>query len=198
MKVEILERATNAFKNLCQIAVFLGIIIVLSLLVFSQHERELFRGFADQLGIESLGAAGVEVKFKELKNETLKLVNAKVEEQKPIPQDTAPPPDLSKVLSLVHETGSFWVYLGPFKNGAFSAHPNFAIKGPPQEGTVIVATTDTYKRGREPYEIKKGDWKLGEIKGVVKEGQSIRVLRVSEIDGDEQGVNLWTQAVPAN
>ena len=104
MNVEILERATNAFKNLCQIVVFLGIIIILSLLVFSQHERELFRGFVDELGVESLGAAGVEVKFKELKNETLKLVNAKVEEQKPIPQDTAPPSDLSKVLTLVDET----------------------------------------------------------------------------------------------
>jgi hypothetical protein len=43
--------------------------------------------------------------------------------------------------------------------------------------------------------MKKGDWHLGEIKGVVKEGQSVKVQQVVEVEGDEKGVNLWAQAV---
>jgi hypothetical protein len=198
MNMDIFEKSTSALKNLCQIVLFIGVITVLLLLVFSEYERGQFRKLVDQLGLESVAAAGLEVKFKELQKEALKLVNAQVApEQKPVPQDTVPTSGVSKVLSLVDETGSFWVYLGPFKSGAFTSRPNFEIKTRPQEGSIIVAATDTYKRAREPYEIKKGDWKLGEIKGVVKEGQSVKVLRVSEIEGDEQGVNLWAQAISA-
>ena len=100
------------------------------------------------------------------------------------------------MLDLIGEDSPSSVYLGPFRNGSFLTKPNFETKSIPSSGSEIKASTDTFMRSQKPYKLGS-DWRLGDIKGVVKEGKTVRVTQTSEIEGDNGSVNLWAEVVPA-
>ena len=106
------------------------------------------------------------------------------------PKDQTPPLSLSPALQLINEPGSFWVYVGQFQNGRFIRSPNFNVTQIPKADDELAATADTYKRDALP--VPQGqDWRLGQIVGVVKEGQHVKVRKVEVIEGG----NVWAQAV---
>lgn len=91
------------------------------------------------------------------------------------------------------------MYIGPFGDGKYLTKPNFDVTTEPAPGTEIKAIRPyvTLSNAREPYELQKGDWRLGEIMGVVKVGEIVKVIRVLHIKGENNSVNLWAQVSQA-
>ena len=82
------------------------------------------------------------------------------------------------------------MYVGQFQNGRFIRSPNFNVTQIPKADDELAATADTYERDALP--VPQGqDWRLGQIVGVVKEGQHVKVRKVEVIEGG----NVWAQAV---
>ena len=118
----------------------------------------------------------------------------------PNPQDGAPNSTIAKALISIDEPGSSWVYIGQYRNGKYLRHPNFESPGVPNVGDELSAWTDTYRRDGLPVKMGPNNWKLGEIVGVVKVGQKVRVKRVERIEDDNYwlqvtSVATWSQAL---
>ena len=95
---------------------------------------------------------------------------------------------------VINEPGSFWVYVGQLQNNQFLHPPNFSRPrlAPPNAGDVLTAVIDTYKRSDPPVQID-GDWKLGQIIGVIPKTKQIRVEKVQTVEGG----NIWVRAANA-
>ena len=106
-----------------------------------------------------------------------------------IPQDVPPNTTIASALSSLEVPGSFWVYLGQYQNGHYLRHPNFETQGIPNMNDELKTWTDTYKRSALPVKTGPDNWKLGEIVGVIKEGQRVRVHKVDKIEDE----NYWLQ-----
>ena len=189
------EEVTNGIKNVLQM-LFLGLVLVA---LFSQH-IQMWMGSKVALlarsGVESIKIGELELKLRQAEQAIKTLANnpqvtpPTTAPKQEGPKDQTPPPSLSPALQLINEPGSFWVYVGQFQNGRFIRSPNFNVTQIPKADDELAATADTYKRDALP--VPQGqDWRLGQIVGVVKEGQHVKVRRVEVIEGG----NVWAQAV---
>jgi hypothetical protein len=79
-----------------------------------------------------------------------------------------------------------WVYVGQIVNGKLT-NSHFRITELPQPGDMITARDAVYKRKDLPIELKNGKWKLGDIRGVVTDNESVKVNATKEI----QDNNFW-------
>lgn len=80
----------------------------------------------------------------------------------------------------LNQNNQNWVYLGQIVNGQLT-NSHFQLKKLPRAGDVIKANDAVYKRKSLPEELKNGYWKLGEIRGVVADSESVMVTDVKEI-----------------
>jgi hypothetical protein len=80
-----------------------------------------------------------------------------------------------------------WVYIGQKVNGILATH--FNITTVPHKDDTVQAKDAVYKRKSVPIESKNGDWTLGEVKGVVRDGESVTILEVREIKDQ----NFWAK-----
>ena len=175
--------------------------------VFSSAARNHVAKMAKEANVKSIGEKGIE--FGTLEEKTLQLVqeNAQLrQKQNPVPvnQDVRPDPAAAAVLTALQQVNpqttreeGFWVYVGEYneQKHAFRNSPNFELNAPPKGGATITATSDVYKRDRQPYKDANGNWLLGRIVGVVPKGKSVNVLETAKIEGENQyDFNSWVRA----
>ena len=86
---------------------------------------------------------------------------------------------------------SSWVYLGDHKDGKWLIK-NFDLSGQPQAKDSLHAMTPVYKRDDKPVQVG-GDWKLGNVQGVLDTGNSVKVKNVLAIAGDAGTAHWWAQ-----
>jgi hypothetical protein len=201
---ESFEKITSGGKNTIEILfVFLAVG-----LIFSSGMQSCVGKKLDTLakhGVSSIKYGELEIKLRETEqklNATQQALQtvanspvnpaASPNTPKTLPQDATPAPGIAPALQFIPEQGAFWVYVGQYQNGHFLKRPNFNVTAPPTTGQELVAWTDTYRRNDKP--VQRGsEWFLGKITGVVKEGESLKVLTVDTI---EVG-NIWVSAIGA-
>ena len=198
MRCKEFEETTNGIKNILQILFLLLVVVAL----FNQHIQAWMGAKVALLarsGVESIKIGELELKLRQAEQAIKTLANnpqASPPTTSPKlegPRDQTPLPSLAPALQLINEPGSFWVYVGQFQNGRFIRPPNFNVPQIPKVDDDLVATTDTYKRDALPVPTGQ-NWRLGQIVGVVKEGQHVKIRRVQVI---EDG-NVWVLGVLPN
>ena len=113
--------------------------------------------------------------------------SARTDTKKPqdIEVDAASIPATNYLDTALNKKGTrYWIYIGQFANGKWLTK-NFS--GPKAER--LIALTDTYKRETAPLEISPGNWKLGKIIGLVKETETVNLVRIDTIKDN----NCWAQ-----
>ena len=175
--------------------------------LFSSAARKHVATMAEEANVKSIGEKGIE--FGTLEKKTLQLIQENTQlrqKQNPVPlnQDLKPDPAAAAVLTALQQVNpqpareeGFWVYVGEYneQKHAFRSSPNFDLNVPPQVGATITATSDVYKRDRQPYKDANGNWQLGRIVGVVPKGKSVNVLETAKIEGENQyDYNSWVRA----
>ena len=205
MSVENFEKLASGIKDALEAALIVCVVGFLLILVFSKGaQHAVFKGFAtlSASGVKSFKIGELEVELKEAKEAAtvakqaaITIANnppaAPANQPRSTPQDKAPSPNLAPALEAVSTSGSFWIYLGQIQNGKFLHAPNFSTGSEliPKEGESLVATTDTYQRNAAPVPDGK-EWRLGNIIGVVREGQRVIVRQVLAVP---EG-NIWLHA----
>jgi hypothetical protein len=86
----------------------------------------------------------------------------------------------------INQNNKNWVYLGQKINNKLT-NTHFKIKDIPQPGDAITALDAVYKRKDLPIELANGNWKLGDIRGVVADNESVEVIKIQVI----QDQNYW-------
>lgn len=205
MTSENFEKTTSGIKNCFQLAVIAGVLIFVLVVSWSLSARQWAGKLLDDMGIESGELAGLKINrklaqgYKDLlgENQNLKLQIAGLTtpKEKVQPRDAPAPIRQTAILSKIDEEGSSWVYLGPIREGRF-LNANFDLKARPDQGEIIAASTDVFKRARKPYQVANDEWRLGEIKGVVEKGEKVKVIQIADVEGDDKSVNLWAEVRP--
>jgi hypothetical protein len=99
------------------------------------------------------------------------------------PIDKTVPSNLVSVAEFVDSVDKdnmTWVYIGQMLNGKLiNNHFNVSVLS--KEGDIITAKDAVYKRKDYPIELKTDDWRLGEIKGVVKTGAPVKIVTIKQI-----------------
>lgn len=171
---------TDAIKNIATLIFYLLVILFFTFSVWPRIE-----GFE----IKKVSVAGVELGPKEKAAfKTIEAIPTNISQQGKetgkIPLKVIEAAKLIDVtLSLNNEN---WVYIGQLINGKLT-NCHFKINEIPQQGETIIANDAVYKRKDFPVELKTGDWKLGSIRGVVNNGDSVRIIQIKEI----QDKNYW-------
>jgi len=177
------ESVTNTLKN---------ILFILGSLIFILLIVRLLPQLIPQIKtakIESIEIAGLKLR---LYNELNVPERTKGEEEiKEIPK-------LIKIAAeIIDYEGTFWVYLGattPRGNKENWLTKYFDITKVPESGDVIEAITDVFKRAEEP-KIKEGAWTKGEIQGLVKRGQKVKIIDTAEIPGTRNRSLWWAKVL---
>ena len=192
MEYKEFEEATNAGKNVLQILFLVFVLIALFNDTVQKWIGNRVAGLA-RSGVESIKIGELELKLKDAQNEVKKLVNNPTSGASPSviprqegPKDQPASPAITPALQVLNEPGSFWAYIGQVQNGRYIRHPNFSVTDIPTGDSTIVAWTDTYKRDALPKLVGQ-DWQLGQIIGVVKQGQQFHLRQVETI----QDGNVW-------
>jgi hypothetical protein len=136
--------------------------------------------------IESINIAGITVKLYDQLN-----IPSRIEGKEEI--EVIPP--IKTAAEYINYEGVFWVYLGattPRGNKTNWVTKNFNISTVPQKGDIIEAISDVLKRAREP-KIVRGKWTKGEIRGLVKRGQKVKVIEVVDIPGTKNRSLWWAK-----
>lgn len=90
-------------------------------------------------------------------------------------------------------TSEFWVYCGAIsKDGWLTKY--FDITDVPKKDDEITAVADCYKRTSEP-RYASGDWVLGDVVGILRQGARIRVLSAIRIPGTISRALWWVKAI---
>ncbi len=202
---ESFEKWMSGIKDALEIVlVFCGIGFLLTLIFSSTVQHQIGKGLASlsAVGITSIEVGQLKIELKEQKAATAEARQAAIDianhppklsssELRQNPQDGAPTPNLAPALQIVTSPGNFWVYLGQFQAGQFLATPNFetANSSIPKAGDRLKALTDTYERDAVP-KLEGSKWKLGNIIGVVREGQYVFVRETVSVEGG----NIWLHA----
>jgi hypothetical protein len=205
MSVEAFEKLASGIKDALEAALIVFVAGFLLLLVFSAGvQHAVAKGFASlsASGVKSFKIGELEVELQEAKQATTEAKQAAItiannppaapaSQPRPTPQDKAPTPNLAPALEAVSTAGSFWIYLGQIQAGKFLHPPNLTTGSDliPKEGESLIAATDTYQRAAAP--VPDGlQWRLGNIVGVVREGQRVIVRQVLTVP---EG-NIWLRA----
>jgi len=169
------ESLTNGIKNLALIVAGIALIIFLwpSINAVIKGEKE----------IESIEALGVGVTLTEAVNKAAK--------QKGTSDENVPEP-IVQAVEKIEVGGALWSFVGTYKNGY--SNPNFLISAVPAPNDEIEARTDIYRRAREPKFTITG-WKMGEVEGIIKTGQVLRVKEIERIDALGGGYQDWVKGV---
>jgi hypothetical protein len=191
---ESFEKWSSGGKNCLQGIFF---IIVLVAIFSSRAQAWLGREFAflSSAGVESVKIGELEFKLRQAREAALTIANnppaAPSDQPRQAPQDKPPTPNLAPALETISTPGMFWVYLGQYQQGRFLHQPNFTLSSGalPKPTETLSANTDTYERDALPVQVGT-EWRLGNIVGVVRQGQSILVRQVNVI----QGGNVWIHA----
>jgi hypothetical protein len=192
------DKITSGIKNSLQIF----IVLLLFGFIFSSAMQNWLSRRLDWLathGVTSLKYGELEIKLQKTEQKLAitqqalqTVVNnpvapaANPATPKPVPQDAAPASSVAPALSLIPQEGAFWAYVGQFQDGHFIRKPNFNVTVPPSIGQYLKASTDTYQRNDKPTQ-RGGEWFLGKITGVIKEGEQVRVRGIETVEGG----NIW-------
>jgi len=172
------ESITNILKNIFFICASL-IIVILMIMLFPRLKSQI-----RSATIESLEIAGIKLRLYNELNipERLKGAEEIEEISKPVKVGA----------EFINYEGIFWVYLGattPRGNKENWLTKYFNIATVPKSGDIIEAIADVFKRAEKP-KIKEGTWTKGEIQGLIKRGQKVKVIDIAEIPGT-QNRSLW-------
>lgn len=109
--------------------------------------------------------------------------------------DVLPP---QTVLDQLHPdqklTKSSWVYLGLNKDGKW-LQKNFDVSGQPQTNGSLQAAVDVYRRDDKPRQSGV-DWELGNVQGVLKQGDTVKIIDTEKIPGDAGVTHWWANIQP--
>jgi hypothetical protein len=95
---------------------------------------------------------------------------------------------IKKALAAIADTSNqFWVFVGTTQRGSRApvSQTYFSVQMVPDSGMTIVSTGDVYKRDERPRQIG-GEWRKGNVVGVVNAGDSVTILK---IDSGPRGNN---------
>lgn len=174
-RFEKLESLTNALKN---VAVLIGSV---ALIVFLWPSIKAV--VSEERSIESFGAFGVEVSLTEAVN--------KAAPQEGISDEPVPEP-VARAAEKIEVGGQLWSFVGTFRDGYIK--PNFDVDDVPETGDSIVAVRDIYRRAREPKFTVTG-WKMGEIEGLIKSGQTLKVTTIERVPAAGGGFQDWVRGL---
>jgi hypothetical protein len=181
MDPERLEKTTSAIKNIAQLLVFFCASLALILLATSKNFRTEVSNITDDLHITAVKVGPFEIARALANNPPPQTAAATA----PV-KDATPPSVVANVLGNSTDTNSFWVYLGEVENNQFVPPQNFEISQPPQQGSIITASTDTYMRSTAPqWDKEKNEWEYGKIIAVLRRGQQIKVTEIKSIQDEE-------------
>ncbi len=90
-------------------------------------------------------------------------------------------------------TAPFWVYLGA-RRGDMWITSLFDFREIPAPGAIIQSTSDVFRRQRAP-EFSDGQWTKGEIVGVLKAGEAVKVVQIEHIPGTDMRELWWAEVV---
>lgn len=173
-----LKESTEAFKN---------IFVILLYIVFTIFFFDSIFPKIKTWEPKKISFYGVEYGPKEKESQKMldaSNVNVKKPKDSSVKQNLI---DAAKLVDTTINLGSRnWVYLGQMVNGILT-FDHFGLKNLPIIGEQITAQDAVYKRKDLPIQLKNSDWKLGDIKGVVKGGESVKVLAVQKIEDE----NYW-------
>jgi hypothetical protein len=198
--IEKLKGVFEVGRSALQALLYLIVLVVALVMVFSASARGRIAVAVTDMaaaGVESVKFAGTELKLRERVKEREQALVACVNNPPPAPQlakkianDVQPSAMASSALQLIAPPPTFWTYVGQYQNGTYLGKPNYDTNKVPREGEPLVARTATYKRANQPQNAGNDEWKLGQIIGVVKEGQQITVQAVETVEGG----NVWVRA----
>ena len=168
------KEMTEALKNFATLILY---IIVIFFFAFAIWPR------IKDFEIKKVSLAGVELGPKE--KQAIQTIDSLSTNLNHHATDTAKIPfKFVAAAKLIDTTFNFhdrsWVYLGQKVNGKLT-NSHFQIKDLPESGDTITAMDAVYKRKDLPLELKNGNWKLGDIRGVVTDNEAARVISVKEI-----------------
>jgi hypothetical protein len=187
MNADGIGKIANLLKDLSQTFLLVMVAALGCYLAWSQPHRQWFQAAIADLGIQEIKG----IKFADALN---KQQQARLSAGVTAKQDVPPVPEVETALAMLPNEGSFWVYLGNFKDGRSTSNPNFRLEQRPNKGDIIIASRDVFKRAGLPVE-KNGNWYLAQIKGVVSTGHEIRVTApVQGILDDDGSEDLWAEA----
>lgn len=176
------ESATNTIRNILFICGSIAIILLIIILI------PQFKSQIKSAKIESLEIAGIKMNlYNELNIPERIKGREEIKVSKPV----------KTVAELINYKGTFWVYLGattPRGNIENWLTQYFNIITVPKSGDIIKAIADVFKRAEKP-KIKEGMWVKGEIQGLVKSGQKVKVIEVVEIPGTQNRSFWWTKVL---
>lgn len=90
-----------------------------------------------------------------------------------------------------------WVYVGTYKNNAFSGETYFTVNELPKVNEFINSKMDINKRTSPPYKNESGDWWKGKVIGLVTANQRVKVLEVDQtIPVKGGGIRVWVKVEP--
>ena len=169
------ESLTNGLKNMAIIVAGVALIIFLwpSITAVIKGEKD----------IQSIEALGVGVTLTEAVNKAAK--------QEGISDENVPE-SIVQAVEKIEVGGALWSFVGTYRDGY--SNPNFLITAVPAENDEIEARTDIYRRAREPKFTITG-WKMGEVEGVIKAGQVLRVKEIARIDAIGGGYQDWVKGI---
>jgi hypothetical protein len=177
-----IKEMTEAIKNICVLVVYLVIAYIILFIILPKIN-------INDLSFKGMSMGGIEIGLKE--KEAIKTIDSV---QNTVPnqgRDTTkillPQLNAAKLLdTTINVNNQNWVYVGQIINGKLK-NSHFRIQNIPEKGDIISAIDAVYKRKDLPVELKNGDWKLGAIRGVVKDNEYVKVSDIKEISGK----NYW-------
>ncbi len=98
--------------------------------------------------------------------------------------------------TMVTRQESTWVYLGAHDSVTNRwLTNNFYVKNVPSPSEQLVANTDTYRRNAQPH-LDENGWHLGEVSGIVNEGDRVTVQRIVMKPGVGKLDLIWALVKP--
>jgi len=185
-----LESFTNILRNI--LFIFGSIVVIFIVITLFPQIRSQIKSAR----IESMEIAGIiklNFKLKELNLYNKLNIPERVKGKEEI-KVTKP---VKEAAELINYKGTFWIYLGattPRGSKGNWLTKYFNIVTVPARGIIIEAIADVFKRAEEP-KIKEGEWMKGEIQGVVKRGEKIKVIDVVEIPGTRNRSLWWAKVL---
>jgi hypothetical protein len=98
-----------------------------------------------------------------------------------------------------------WVYLGDTKQedkqhdkgaaGVVWVDRYFDVSGQPQANKHLRANATVYRRSDKPVQVGP-DWKLGDVEGLLKAGDSVKAETIEKIAGEEGTTHWWARVGP--
>jgi len=176
------ESVTNTLKNVFFIIGSIGVILLIIILL------PQLRSQIKSAKIESLEIAGIKLMlYNELNISERSKGEEEIEVSRPV----------EVAAELISYEGTFWVYLGattPRGSKENWVTKNFNIVTVPKSGDNIVAITNVLKRAEKP-KIEEGKWVKGEIQGLVKRGQKVKIIDIAEIPGTRNRSLWWAKVL---